>query len=83
MGFKGSRGPDKEVLNVTNLLAGTVKYLDLPVLLMDFLKLSARKGAVGVLPGMEADVVSHVVVFVDGLKYFHKVKLLECVQSPS
>jgi len=43
MGVIGN-GSDKEVLNVTNLLAGTVKNLDLPVLLVDFLKVSTGKG---------------------------------------
>lgn len=65
------------MLNVANLLAGAVKDFNLPVLPMNLLKVSAGKAGAGMLLGVEVDVVSHVVVLMDGLKYFHKIELLE------
>jgi hypothetical protein len=82
MGFNRRTGSHKEVLNVADLLAATVKHFDLPVLSMGFLKLGARKGAAFVLVRVEVDVVSHVVVFVDGLKYCHKVEILQVRVKP-
>jgi hypothetical protein len=35
-----------------------------------------------VLVRVEVDVVSHVVVFVDGLKHFHKVEILQVRVKP-
>ncbi len=82
MSFDGRTGPDEKLLDVTYLLAGTVEDFDLPMLLMRFLKVTTRQGAAFLLIGVEVDVVSHVVVFIDGLKYFHKVKLLEVRVEP-
>ena len=82
MRFDGRTGAHKEVLNVADLLAGTVKDFNLPVLLMELLKLSTGDGAAFIFIRMKIDVVSHVVVFVDGLKYFHKVEILQVCVKP-
>jgi hypothetical protein len=39
--FHGGVSANKKLLNVTNLFAGTVKVLDLPMLLIGLLKLGA------------------------------------------
>jgi hypothetical protein len=82
MGFNRRTGSHKEVLNVADLLAGTMKHFDLPVLSMGFFELGTRKRAAFVLVRVEVDVVSHVVVFIDGLKHFHKVEILQVRVKP-
>ena len=82
MGFNWRSASDKELLNVTNLFAGTMKDFNLPVFPMSFLKLSAGDEEAFLRIGMKIHIVFHVIVFIDCLKYFDEIKLLEVGIKP-
>jgi len=73
MRSNGVRCSNKEFFDVTSLLTSPVKNFNLPMLLMNFFKLSPADEQSLFLVKMKIDVVSHVMVFIDCLKYFDKI----------